>query len=313
MLFYFKSPNMPTEFNIAQQLIALGHQTSNSEDNTCFNDNHLALAIELSETLEHKHKLACFLNDNCGGIAPPTYPIDATHCLEVCQPLRTLDNRWILKPALLNNGDGIRLFNNIDEVVSHFAGNQRYDGPHVLQHYIEPPHCLQGHKYSIRLFMVICNDLSSYLYPHGYFNIAKSAYQYEFEQAKSHLTNEHLSHGSNPDSIQIPTNRAPHFERIMQSLSRHCRSLAQAIVQRFAANASATAMSLFGVDYMLDENLQAWLLEINHGPCFPVDANHVLQGPLYQGFWRAVVAEFVLPIAAQRQPALNQFIALRDY
>lgn len=316
MLFYFESPNKPTEFNIAQQLTRMGHQACNDIRQAAFCDTQLTLPESLSNLLEHKHRLAQFLDEHCSTVAPPTFPIDAEHCITVCEQLRECSNRWILKPALLNNGEGIRLFDHIDDVIAHFMGNQRYDGPHVLQHYIEPPHCLQGHKYSIRLFVAITNDALCYLYPHGYFNIAKIPYKAVFTDPKCHLTNEHLSHGLQPDSIQIPTDRAPHFERIFHTLYKQCRHIAHALLQHSKdhtqPSATPSALSLFGFDFMLDEHLQSWLLEINHGPCFPVDSSHVLQEPLYQGFWQAVANELVLPIATQQPLALNRFIALQN-
>ena len=47
---------------------------------------------------------------------------------------------------------------------------------------------------------------------------------------------------------------------------------------------------------MCDDRDHMWLLEANHGPCFPIEPHHPLQETLYQDFWKAVVAQFVLPI-----------------
>jgi tubulin--tyrosine ligase len=52
----------------------------------------------------------------------------------------------------------------------------------------------------------------------------------------------------------------------------------------------------FGFDLMLDRSHRLWLLEINHGPCFPIEDHHPLQRVLYDEFWRAMLNRFVLPI-----------------
>ena len=47
---------------------------------------------------------------------------------------------------------------------------------------------------------------------------------------------------------------------------------------------------------MLDETGRLWLLECNHGPCFPKLDEHPLQAPLYHRFWRELINMFVAPI-----------------
>ena len=47
---------------------------------------------------------------------------------------------------------------------------------------------------------------------------------------------------------------------------------------------------------MLDDQDKMWLLEVNHGPCFPIESHHPLQEILYQKFWQSMIDQFVLPI-----------------
>ena len=58
------------------------------------------------------------------------------------------------------------------------------------------------------------------------------------------------------------------------------------------------------MDLMLDHDEKLWLLEANHGPCFPVSSDHPLQLPLYQGLWESMLIELLEPLAVKRSPEL---------
>ncbi|MDF1760268.1 MAG: hypothetical protein P1U40_06995 [Coxiellaceae bacterium] len=302
MSFYFKQPIMPTAFNIQQTLEQHGYSCEKTAQHADFSDTNLLLNEKCTEQLEFKHLLAALCATYCPEVMPLTYYIDQSNFASVCQQAPP-DQQWILKPSLLNNGEGLRLCPQLSDVTDYFLANKRFDGPHVLQQYINPPHLLRGHKYSIRLFVVITNYCGAYIYPEGYFNVAKQAYcENDTSNIACHLTNEHLTHGTEPDSIQIPTSKAPHFESIFSELkaivTKVVTGLTQQCPQLFKPQTkdAKKALSIFGFDFMLDEQLRAWLLEVNHGPCFPTTDQHVLHQHLYKDFWLAVVDNFVQPI-----------------
>ena len=218
MSFYFKQPVMPTAFNIQQTLEQRGYHCEKTAQHADFSDVNLLLDENYTEHLEFKHLLAALCATHCPEVMPMTYAIDQSNFTSVCQQAPS-NQLWILKPSLLNNGEGLRLCPQLSDVTDYFLSNKRFDGPHVLQQYIHPPHLLQGHKYSIRLFVVMTNYCGAYLYPEGYFNVTKQPYNADdFTNIACHLTNEHLTHGDEPDSIQIPTSKAPHFESIFNQL-----------------------------------------------------------------------------------------------
>ncbi len=51
-------------------------------------------------------------------------------------------------------------------------------------------------------------------------------------------------------------------------------------------------LMFLGVDLMLDNQENIFLLEMNHGPCFPTTPHHPLQCSLYEGFWRLFIRIF---------------------
>ncbi len=52
--------------------------------------------------------------------------------------------------------------------------------------------------------------------------------------------------------------------------------------------------------FLWTPSLRPWLLEANHGPCFPKSDDHPLQKYLYYDFWQALIDNFVSPIGLNR-------------
>ena len=150
------------------------------------------------------------------------------------------------------------------------------------------------------MFVVATNYAGCYLYPKGYFNVALQPYEPDnWADLCSHLTNEHL-HEDEANVVQIPSYRFAFFPslytRIKPIISSIVGALKQQHPQAFTLKLQPT-LALFGFDFMVDNHLKLWLLEANHGPCFPISDAHPLQSHLYQPFWQNFIASFVMPIA----------------
>jgi tubulin--tyrosine ligase len=211
---------------------------------------------------------------------------------------------WILKPSLLNNGQHIKIFRELSQIEQHYISSNRMGGEHVLQRYITQPHLLNGKKYSIRMFVILTNYSGAYLYPYGYFNIAVHPYNpNDLFDLNSHLTNEHLrEHETNV--VQIPTVQFPFFPpiylKIINIIKDTINGLQKLHPSAFICKNQRT-LALFGFDFIVDANMNVWLLEANHVPCFPNSDDHPLHTSLYHGFWQAFIDNFIVPIAA-REP-----------
>ena len=266
--------------------------------------------LPVSETLEFKHLLGDFLPTD---IHPPTFYIDDHNWQQVLTTVP--DQTWILKPSLLNNGQHIHLFHNTHAVWQHYLASNRMGGPHVLQAYLEDPHLLKGpergHKYSLRMFWVLTSRGEAYLYPHGYFNVALKPYEKgNFSQLGCHLTNEHLSHDTY-NVVQIPTYQyalfKPFFPQI-QDILRQVLYLLKECYASFLHPANDIQFALFGVDFMVDASERVWLIEMNHGPCFPIEDEHPLQQKIYHGFWQALIQELIEPKVFNLKRHLKTFV-----
>ena len=303
----------PTYYNVCQNLQNKGWTHTRFKWLSHFNENHFKFNTAAAESLEFKHLLAQLVTQYCPNVMPETFCINDLNWASVLNDvankyyLKTnysadqVDNLvWILKPALLNNGQHIKIFHQFSQLERHYLGSNRLGGEHVLQQYITQPHLLKGHKYSIRMFVVITNNAGAYIYPHGYFNVAQHPFQPdEFNNLEPHITNEHLHEGES-NVVQIPTQRFDFFEPIYQQIktivSATITGLRQQHPQAFIAE-KQRKLAVLGFDFLVDSEMRVWLLEANHGPCFPTSNDHPLQAYLYSDFWQAFIESFVLPIA----------------
>lgn len=330
--FYLNESLSPTYYNLSQRLQALGWQACQQPEQADFGESHFQFDRDATEQLEFKHRLAELITANCPELMPLTYCIHDQNwpiILQVIadryyfQDVHYIDERpdlvWILKPALLNNGQGIKIFQRLSQIEQHFLSNKRWGGEHVLQQYIVEPDLLRGHyKYSIRLFVVATNYAGSFLYPDGYFNVALNPYSSnDFNDIRPHLTNEHLTE-QEVNVVQIPAQRFAHFNHLYLQLKEFISQTMGALVQRYPEAFEVKQqrqLAILGFDFMLDKNQQPWLLEVNHGPCFPTTNSHPLQSYLYDAFWQDFIASFVLPIAKNSKVEsieYQQFTLLND-
>ena len=304
--YYFCLPQLqsPTFDNVSRVLHEHGWQQTDELTLANFSWENFQFNPEAAECLEFKNLLAHLVAPCNPLIMPLTYCINDYNWQSI---LNQIENSiWILKPATLNNGQNIKIIENLNQLEQHFLSSNRVGGEHVLQQYIKP-HLLKGpelgHKYSIRMFVVISNYAGAYLFPRGYFNIAINPYQENnFTDLRCHLTNEHLNHHEQ-NVVQIPTDHyelfKPFYPQIKSILTSTMKELKYQIPDAFICETKKT-LAIFGFDFMVDSNERVWLIEANHGPCFPTTDEHPLQKKLYYEFWQAFYRSFVLPIASMQ-------------
>ena len=84
------------------------------------------------------------------------------------RPLRF--NYWICKPTASSRGRGIYIVNSLRDVVKNEAC--------VISRYLDNPLLIQGHKFDLRLYVVVtCYDpLRIYIYREGLVRFASEKY-----------------------------------------------------------------------------------------------------------------------------------------
>jgi tubulin--tyrosine ligase len=312
--FCLKASQSPTHYNLSRYLQEQNWCLSPTNEQADFSDENFQFNLKASEQLEYKHLLAQLVAKNCPELMPTTYCINDQNWPQVLNQLASdyylpndlllnqIDNlAWILKPSLLNNGKEIKIFQKLTDLEAHFLSSKRLGGEHVLQRYLANPHLLRDErKYSIRMFVITTNYAGSFLYPYGYYNVALHPYAAnDFKDLRSHLTNEHLQ-GHEANVLQIPAQRfvefAALYPQIKIMVTAIIKALEQAHPHAFVTNKTRT-LAIYGFDFLVDSTGRLWLIEANHGPCFPILDEHPLQGHLYYDFWQNFIKNFVLPIA----------------
>ena len=290
----------PTTTNLAYYLDEAGWKPSQVAYNAQFSTENLDFNLLASQCIEYKHLLARLLADQLPAITPKTYVINEDNWPQMCEKLPP--GVWILKPSMLNNGQHIHIFENKTQLIKHYSQSHRMGGEHVIQQYITNPQLLKGpkagHKYSLRLFMVLSTHKGAFLYQHGYFNIALKPYVIDdYSDLCPHLTNEHLTPNQS-NVVQIPTHQyvlfKPLFPKIKNILSVLTTKLEETHPYMNGID-KPHRLAIFGCDFLVDVDEHVWLLEANHAPCFPTKADHPLQKSLYEDFWRALIHSFILP------------------
>jgi len=166
--FHCSKETSPTHHQLVQFMQAAGLRHTTWAWRAAFTDRNLNFAPDACECLEFKHYLAKMLQLYCPLVTPETFVFDEFSWPSTLSDIAELHYTyrgkvqdhvdglaWILKPALLNNGQRIKIFDRLSGIEEHFLLPQHLGGPHVLQRYILDPDLYDGRKYSMRFFVVI--------------------------------------------------------------------------------------------------------------------------------------------------------------
>eukprot|EP00768_Dysnectes_brevis_P005550 gnl/Dysnectes_brevis/4054_a5310_505.p1 GENE.gnl/Dysnectes_brevis/4054_a5310_505~~gnl/Dysnectes_brevis/4054_a5310_505.p1 ORF type:complete len:880 (-),score=145.63 gnl/Dysnectes_brevis/4054_a5310_505:104-2743(-) len=218
---------------------------------------------------------------------------------------RTLEgemcNAWVVKPAGKSRGRGIFVSNQFYDIVDTIRASQdRW----IVQRYIERPLLIHGYKFDIRQWVLVSslNPLIIWQYEEPYVRFC--SYKYSLNQSQLsdpfvHLTNNSIQKkaekfgadsllgegnmwpyaqladymaGLRPDpSLLVSRLDGASFptvgERVMHDMGKIIISTVHAA--RFdlkGTTCTSSPFELFGYDFMIDEHLQVWLIEVNASP-----------------------------------------------
>jgi tubulin--tyrosine ligase len=320
--FYFFNDRTAIRFHIARRLLSLGWESVPRESEASFSDRHLSLNDEITLNLEYKHLLADLTQRYCPAIMPITYCVNDDNYSEVFSKMiyqhympqgnyapNIKGLKWILKPSTLNNGDFIKLFNNVEELKKYYSQSNRLGGNHVVQQYLPNPALIDGRKYTFRMPVVFTNYVGIFLYRQGYINISAHPFDLEdgFVDRKVHITN-YVLDGEFSHIEQRSTQKLANFAEIYSQMVTIVTAVTKALLKiapGYLKPQATKIFEVFGFDFILDQQGKVWLLEINQGPDAPTFEDNVLSGILWDNFWTDIMEDFVLPIALQQSPKNN--------
>ncbi|KAJ0412304.1 hypothetical protein ATCC90586_009494 [Pythium insidiosum] len=202
-------------------------------------------------------------------------------------------NVWIVKPAGMSRGRGIRVFNRLDALLEYADVANHKECQWVAQKYIENPLLICRRKFDIRQWVLVTSwdPLTVWFYADCYVRFSSQEYSTEnLDDAFVHLTNNsiqkhsdsfHDVYATDDGSMQVEGNMW-HSDELRQYLRRQrggddvFLARVQPRMQQLVVLSlqcvqdqvqhRENACELYGYDFMLDDALQPWLIEVNSSP-----------------------------------------------
>ena len=194
------------------------------------------------------------------------------------------EQRWILKPTNASKGKGVRVLRD--------AGDAPLAADWMVQEYLANPHTIRGHKYVLRLYVLISSlePLRVYLYRQGFAKLASEPWDPDdADNPYSQLTNPDIN--ALNDRAEVPVEfidleryRAwlrdqGHdddrlFARIHDLVALTTISAVDAMRRRTAEVGADPrgCYELLGLDCLVDDTLKPWILECNLSPSLGICA-----------------------------------------
>lgn len=205
------------------------------------------------------------------------------------------NNLWIVKPAAKSRGRGIMTFSNINKLLKYIEAGNGLSTQWIVQKYIENSLIIAKRKFDLRQWILVTswNPLTIYFYNECYARFSVDEYSANttsLENSYIHLVNNSIGKNSENFNKTITAENNESIEGYMwdyQSFSKYLqwsdanhenimdkkiqpRMKEIAIYALMCASDSIehrkNSWELYGFDFMIDDQYNTWLIEINSSP-----------------------------------------------
>ena len=187
-------------------------------------------------------------------------------------------NIWILKPSNLSRGRGVTCVNSLEPI--DLSLNATNDSGVVVQKYIENPLIINKRKFDIRQWVLVTslNPLIIWMWKEPYLRFGAEDYiMDDINNIYSHLTNnsiaKHSAQYKNEKNFEGDMWTCFDFEKYIgtENWKEIHEKIKNAIICSFYAihheiKPRYNSHELYGYDFMIDEDLNVYLIEVNASP-----------------------------------------------
>lgn len=205
-------------------------------------------------------------------------------------------NIWIVKPGEnTNRGIGIRVFDSIEPISKYIHQLQDSNRTFIIQKYIENPLLFKMRKFDIRCYGLVTsfqNNIQGFFYKDGYLRTAAEEFSLKNVQNKFiHLTNDAVQkhsekYGKYEDGNKLSYLEFQEYLNSIQSKINFFYCILPKIKEMVRDTIAATYLKLnplrkiqsfevLGYDFMVDQDLQVWLIEVNTNPCLELSSPYL--------------------------------------
>lgn len=173
---------------------------------------------------------------------------------------------YIVKKTRSSGGHGIDIFQGLDTIRLKY-GKCEYSRPLIIMDYIDKPALLNGNKFDFRTYLLVASLKPRLVFYHdGLVRRANLPYNTSlFSNRNIHITNAKTQNRLDQyyfNLNEILSNLLISPEKIIEKM----KSLSKVLFLSSNAHSYEGRFHLFGIDWMLDEKFNLYLLEVNRNP-----------------------------------------------
>ena len=198
-------------------------------------------------------------------------------------------NLWVLKPIGLNRGNGIHIFRDLKDLkklIDNYVSKKKKEVNFIIQKYIEKPLLIHNRKFDIRIWVLITQKMECYMFKEGYIRTSSSIFRIDLTDIDNkfvHLTNNAIQKDGKDYSKFEDGNQISFFQFhkymkntiadfdfngiILTQIKDIIRKTYYATINKLNPHNNLNSFEIFGYDFMIDDDLNTWLIEVNTNPC----------------------------------------------
>ena len=224
-------------------------------------------------------------------------------------------NIWIAKPAGLSRGRGIQVFSHLEEIEEYTRGK---DHNWIVQKYIENPLIVNNRKFDLRIWVLVTdlNPLTIWFWNKPYCRFPAADYNTEnLNDRFIHLTNNSVAKYAK-EVLTVGDGNMWFIEQLQEylikttgrdiweeELKQKWKDIVIYSLQSVqdCLDTRRGSMELLGYDIMIDENYNAWLIEVNSSPTmeYSTGVTKVLAQNVMESIVK-VISDYTMPTKSKK-------------